>query len=63
MGHPIALGGAVLGVVTWAALGPVFAFSDTWQLFINTFTTIVTLLMVYPEHPEPRQRSDAVEAR
>ena len=34
-------------VVTWAALGPVFGFSDTWQLVINTGTTIVTFLMVF----------------
>ena len=37
-----------LGVVLlWAVLGPVFAFSDTWQLVINTGTTIVTFLMVF----------------
>jgi low affinity Fe/Cu permease len=34
-------------VVIWAALGPVFGFSDTWQLVINTGTTIVTFLMVF----------------
>ncbi len=34
-------------VVLWAALGPVFHFSDTWQLVINTSTTIVTFLMVF----------------
>ena len=39
--------GAVALVVLWAALGPVFGFSDTWQLVINTSTTIVTFLMVF----------------
>ena len=34
-------------IVTWAFLGPVFRFSDTWQLVINTSTTIVTFLMVF----------------
>jgi low affinity Fe/Cu permease len=34
-------------VVVWAALGPVFKFSDTWQLVINTGTTIITFLMVF----------------
>jgi low affinity Fe/Cu permease len=34
-------------IVVWAALGPVFGFSDTWQLVINTGTTIVTFLMVF----------------
>jgi low affinity Fe/Cu permease len=39
---------SALGVVViWASLGPVFAFSDTWQLVINTGTTIVTFLMVF----------------
>ncbi len=38
---------AVLIIVTWATSGPLFAFSDTWQLVINTGTTIVTFLMVF----------------
>jgi low affinity Fe/Cu permease len=38
---------AVLVVIIWLATGPVFAFSDTWQLVINTGTTIVTFLMVF----------------
>lgn len=38
---------AVLIVLTWAITGPVFGFSDTWQLVINTGTTIVTFLMVF----------------
>lgn len=39
--------GAVALVVVWGALGPVFGFSDTWQLVINTSTTIITFLMVF----------------
>jgi len=38
---------AVAVIVVWAALGPVFGWSDTWQLAINTGTTIVTFLMVF----------------
>ena len=38
---------AVLVIVVWAATGPVFGWSDTWQLVINTGTTIVTFLMVF----------------
>ena len=38
---------ACLTVILWAASGPVFGFSDTWQLVINTGTTIVTFLMVF----------------
>jgi low affinity Fe/Cu permease len=38
---------AILVVLIWAAVGPIFGFSDTWQLVINTGTTIVTFLMVF----------------
>ena len=38
---------AVAVVAAWAVTGPMFAYSDTWQLFINTGTTIVTFLMVF----------------
>jgi len=38
---------AFLIIIIWAFLGPVFHFSDTWQLFINTGTTIITFLMVF----------------
>lgn len=38
---------ALLVVVVWAASGPLFGYSDTWQLVINTGTTIVTFLMVF----------------
>jgi low affinity Fe/Cu permease len=38
---------AVAVIIVWAALGPFFGFSDTWQLVINTSTTIVTFLMVF----------------
>jgi len=34
-------------IIVWAALGPIFRFSDTWQLVVNTATTIVTFLMVF----------------
>jgi low affinity Fe/Cu permease len=46
-GRPIAFAMAVLVVIVWAVLGPAFGFSDTWQLVINTGTTIVTFLMVF----------------
>ena len=38
---------AVLIIITWGITGPMFSFSDTWQLIINTGTTIVTFLMVF----------------
>ena len=46
-GHSWAFGIAVGVIVGWALTGPVFGFSDTWQLVINTGTTIVTFLMVF----------------
>lgn len=46
-GKPITFIAAGLIIVLWAASGPVFGFSDTWQLVINTGTTIVTFLMVF----------------
>jgi low affinity Fe/Cu permease len=47
LGSPSALVVAALVIVLWAVTGPLFGFSDTWQLVINTSTTIVTFLMVF----------------
>jgi len=46
-GHPLGFGIAVMIIITWGITGPIFGFSDTWQLVINTGTTIVTFLMVF----------------
>ncbi len=47
LGSPIAFALALSVIVVWVASGPFFGFSDTWQLVINTTTTIVTFLMVF----------------
>ena len=47
VGRPYTFIGCVAFVLLWAASGPLFGFSDTWQLVINTSTTIVTFLMVF----------------
>jgi low affinity Fe/Cu permease len=47
LGSKLAFAGAVLVIVIWAVTGPIFRYSDTWQLVINTGTTIVTFLMVF----------------
>lgn len=47
VGSPWAFLLALLAVVVWAATGPIFGYSDTWQLLINTSTTIITFLMVF----------------
>ncbi len=46
-GSPIVVVLAFLSVIIWGALGPVFHYSDDWQLIINTSTTIITFLMVF----------------
>src|SRR5262245_61016464 len=47
MGHPVGFFLALAVVVAWLITGPLFHFSDTWQLVINTATTVVTFLMVF----------------
>jgi low affinity Fe/Cu permease len=47
LGSAWAFAGAIFVIVVWALTGPTFHFSDTWQLIINTGTTIVTFLMVF----------------
>ena len=47
LGNPYAFMIALFVVIMWAASGPFFNYSDTWQLVINTSTTIITFLMVF----------------
>ncbi len=47
LGSPLAFTSAVLILVLWLVSGPIFNYSDTWQLAINTLTTIITFLMVF----------------
>jgi low affinity Fe/Cu permease len=47
LGSKWAFGAAVLAIVVWAAMGPMFHYSSEWQLIINTGTTIITFLMVF----------------
>ena len=47
VGAPSAFGTALFVIIAWAITGPIFHFSDTWQLVINTGTTIITFLMVF----------------
>ena len=62
-GHPAAFGAAILLIVGWAILGPLFHFSDTWQLVINTWTTIVTFLMVFLIQNTQNRDSAAVQIK
>ncbi|OLB94120.1 MAG: hypothetical protein AUH30_18520 [Candidatus Rokubacteria bacterium 13_1_40CM_68_15] len=54
---------AVLTIVVWAALGPKYGFSDTWQLVINTGTTIVTFLMVFVIQNTQNRDSKAINLK
>jgi low affinity Fe/Cu permease len=62
-GKPAAFMGAVLVVVIWAATGPLFHFGDTWQLVINTGTTIITFLMVFLIQNAQNRDSAAVQIK
>ena len=54
---------ALLVVVAWAVTGPIFHFSDTWQLVINTGTTIVTFLMVFLIQASQNRDSKAIQLK
>ena len=62
-GRPAAFLLAVSVVIAWAILGPMFRFSDTWQLVINTGTTIVTFLMVFLIQNTQNRDSEAVQVK
>jgi low affinity Fe/Cu permease len=54
---------AVLLVVGWVVTGPLFGFSDTWQLFINTTTTVITFWMVFVIQNSSNRQSKAVSLK
>jgi low affinity Fe/Cu permease len=59
----MAFGVAASAIVVWAILGPVFGFSDTWQLVINTGTTIVTFLMVFVIQNTQNRDTEAMQLK
>lgn len=62
-GRPWAFMVAFLVIIVWALTGPLFGFGDTWQLVINTSTTIVTFLMVFLIQQTQNKDSKAVELK
>ena len=62
-GRPRAFGLALLVVLAWIASGPLFGFSDTWQLVINTSTTIITFLMVFLLQATQNRDSEAIQVK
>jgi len=62
-GRPATFIAAVSAIVVWAALGPMFGFSDTWQLVINTGTTIVTFVMVFLIQSTQNRDAEAMQVK
>src|SRR3954464_7652980 len=62
-GHPLTFAIAVGVIVAWAVTGPMFHYSDTWQLVINTGTTIVTFLMVFLIQNSQNRDAAAMQAK
>ncbi|CAN5918061.1 hypothetical protein BH11MYX4_BH11MYX4_49620 [soil metagenome] len=63
VGHTSAFVAAVGLVLAWAATGPYFKFSDTWQLVINTSTTVITFLMVFVIQQTQNRDSEAMHVK
>lgn len=62
-GSSVAFGIALGIVITWLVTGPVFNYSDTWQLVINTGTTIITFLMVFLIQKSQNKDSKAIQLK
>ncbi len=62
-GRPWAFVGALSIIIVWALTGPLFSWSDTWQLVINTGTTIITFLMVFLIQNAQNRDASAIQAK
>jgi low affinity Fe/Cu permease len=62
-GRPLTFALCCLAIVLWAATGPLFGFSDTWQLVVNTSTTIITFLMVFLIQNTQNRDGAAIQAK
>jgi len=63
MGHPASFIIATLACVVWAISGPLFNYSDTWQLFINTATSVLTFLAVFLIQNSQNRDGAAIQAK
>jgi low affinity Fe/Cu permease len=63
VGSPIALITAISLILLWAISGPIFGFSDSWQLVINTTTTIITFLMVFVIQTSQNRDGRAIQVK
>ncbi len=62
-GHPLVFALALASIFLWLATGPLFGFSDTWQLIVNTSTTIITFLMVFLLQHTQNRDSRAIQIK
>jgi low affinity Fe/Cu permease len=62
-GRPLTFVLALALIVAWAVSGPIFGFSETWQLVVNTATTIITFLMVFVLQNTQNRDGEAVQAK
>jgi len=63
VGQPLAFVLALAALIVWAVSGPMFGFSDTWQLIVNTTTTIITFLMVFLIQNAQNRDAAAMQAK
>ena len=62
-GQPLCFAAAMIVVLAWLGTGPLFHFSDTWQLVINTATTIITFLMVFLIQNTQNRDTEAIQIK
>lgn len=62
-GQPLAFVLAAFSIILWAVSGPIFGFSDTWQLIVNTATTVLTFLMVFVIQNSQNRDAAAMQAK
>jgi low affinity Fe/Cu permease len=63
VGQPVAFVLALLSICVWALTGPIFGYSDTWQLAVNTSTTIITFLIVFLIQNSQNRDGAAIQAK
>ena len=62
-GYPWVFAAAALTVIVWLVTGPIFQFSDSWQLVMNTLTSVITFLMVFLIETSQNRDSTAIQAK
>ncbi|HLH12739.1 MAG TPA: low affinity iron permease family protein [Methylovirgula sp.] len=62
-GHPAAFGASVLLILIWAGAGPLFHYSDSWQLVANTATNLITFVMVFVIQSSQNRDAAAIQAK